>query len=218
MFVAPAKLESLFGMSELVEQIFVYGDARLSNVVAIVVPSSLLLSRIEPLHSRTSPTDDELRKSLTNALNSNENNILKTVTDLLKADFREIGQKNELKSWEFPNVIIVEPEPFSNWNGLLSSIGKLCRPELIRKYRPQIESRLNLDPLGNEAPISAPTRPSSRTKGTFSPLRNLMTLLIFSIIYKRKWRSDEGPCESSGGSPPAEFRNFGKELLSRIRT
>ena len=46
-----------------------------------------------------------------------------------------MGAEHGLKPWELPQRIHLEATPFSDANGLLTSMGKPCRPALIGRYR-----------------------------------------------------------------------------------
>lgn len=46
-FIAPTPLEQLYGSSDLVAHVFIYGRASMHSVAAAVVPSSLLKERGE---------------------------------------------------------------------------------------------------------------------------------------------------------------------------
>ena len=61
--------------------------------------------------------------------NKNEN-----LVDVIMSDLRSIGFKESLHKHEIPSRIIIESEPFTVENGLLTSSMKLCRPKLAEKY------------------------------------------------------------------------------------
>ena len=183
MFVAPAKLEDLYGLSPLIEQSYIYGDSRLANVVAVIVPSELVITqlghsfsefssqfpKLAALKESSSKEErdavfEEIRKELGMHLD-----WIVSIRNAVKAELKQAAVKAELKSWEIPNLIFVEPLKFSSWNGLLSSIGKLCRPELVKKYRPLIEEELRLPPLGDlGASVSPKPKQSASSSSTSS--------------------------------------------------
>lgn len=129
-FVALARLEALFGKSELVDQIFVYGNSERSYLLAVVVPAA-------------------------------------GVTDSAKiaASLQHLAREEGLNSYEIPREVLVESEPFTSGNGLLSGAGKQLRPKLTEKYAKQLEDRYaelensqtdrlrELRRLGPDAPI-----------------------------------------------------------------
>jgi fatty acid CoA ligase FadD9 len=112
-FVAVARLEAMFTSAALVRQIFVYGNSERPYLLAVVVP-----------------TDDALERFADDA-------------DALKAavseSLRQTGRLAELQSYEVPVDFLVESEPFSEDNGLLSGVGKLLRPKLKEHYGQRLE-------------------------------------------------------------------------------
>ncbi|OBB59891.1 oxidoreductase [Mycobacterium sp. 852013-51886_SCH5428379] len=112
-FVAVSTLEAVFGASPLVRQIYLYGNSARSYLLAVVVPTEAALER-------SGGDDAALRAALSEALLSTA---------------REAG----LQSYEIPRDLIVETEPFTLENGLLTGIRKLARPKLKERYGPQLE-------------------------------------------------------------------------------
>ncbi len=112
-FVAVANLEAVFGTAAPVRQIFVYGNSERSYLLAVIVPTAEALDRF---------ADD---------------------TAALKAALRESLQQTangaELQSYEVPADFLIETEPFSPANGLLSGIGKNLRPKLKDAYGARLE-------------------------------------------------------------------------------
>ena len=112
-FVAVSRLETVFGGAPLVRQIFVYGNSERSNLLAVVVPTADAL--------RTYAGDpDALKVALHKTL-------------------QQSGAAAELQSYEIPADMLVETEPFSSANGLLSGVGKVLRPKLKAHYGERLE-------------------------------------------------------------------------------
>jgi fatty acid CoA ligase FadD9 len=112
-FVAVANLEAVFAGAPLVRQIFVYGNSERSYLLAVIVPTEDALERF---------AGDEAA---------------------LKAALRESLQQTakvaELQSYEVPADFLIETEPFSTDNGLLSGVGKNLRPKLKDAYGERLE-------------------------------------------------------------------------------
>ncbi len=104
-FVAVANLEAIYAGAPLVRQIFVYGNSERSSLLAVIVPTDEALSRYADL--------DEL-------------------TVALRETLRSAARAAELQSYEVPVDFLIETEPFTVANGLLSGVGKLLRPKLER--------------------------------------------------------------------------------------
>ncbi len=112
-FVAVARLESVFAASPLVRQIFVHGNSERSYLLAVVVPTDAALQRYG---------DDRER-----------------LEQLLIDSFRQIAKDTGLRSYEIPRGLLVETEPFSQANGLLSDQRKLLWPKLVERYGERLE-------------------------------------------------------------------------------
>ncbi|MDQ1744069.1 MAG: fatty acid CoA ligase FadD9, partial [Pseudonocardiales bacterium] len=115
-FVAVARLEAIFATSPLVHQIFVYGSGEQSYLLAVVVADTTVLDGT----SAGAPDEAGLRAAVL-------------------ASLRECAEREGLRSWETPRDVLIEGEPFSTANGLLSGIGKLRRPALTARYGPRLE-------------------------------------------------------------------------------
>ncbi|WP_155948373.1 carboxylic acid reductase [Mycobacterium sp. URHB0044] len=111
-FVAVANLEAVYAGAPLVRQIFVYGNSERSSLLAVIVPTDEALSRY--------PDRDDLKAAL---------------RDSLQATARVA----ELQSYEVPADFLIETDPFTTPNGLLSGVGKLLRPKLKEFYGARLE-------------------------------------------------------------------------------
>jgi fatty acid CoA ligase FadD9 len=52
-----------------------------------------------------------------------------------------VAHENQLNSYEIPRDFLIETEPFSLENGLLSGVGKFLRPKLKERYGQRLEQR-----------------------------------------------------------------------------
>jgi fatty acid CoA ligase FadD9 len=112
-FVAVANLEAVFGTAPLVRQIFVYGNSERSYLLAVIVPTAEALERF-------GGDADALKAALRESL-------------------QQTAKSAELQSYEVPAEFLVEFEPFSVANGLLSGVGKNLRPKLKDAYGARLE-------------------------------------------------------------------------------
>lgn len=113
-FVAVANLEAVYAGAPLVRQIFVYGNSERSVLLAVVVPTDEALSRY--------PDQNELKAALLEVL-------------------RSTARVAELQPYEVPADLLIETEPFTTANGLLSGVGKSLRPKLKERYGDRLEQR-----------------------------------------------------------------------------
>jgi fatty acid CoA ligase FadD9 len=112
-FVAVANLEAVFARASLVRQIFVYANSERSYLLAVIVP-----------------TPDALRQCADDAPG---------LKALLRESLRETAKAAELQSHEVPSDFLIEVEPFTAANGLLSGVGKLLRGNLTDRYGVRLE-------------------------------------------------------------------------------
>jgi fatty acid CoA ligase FadD9 len=113
-FVAVAHLEAVYVGAPLVHQIFVYGNSERSYLLAVVVPTPEALERF---------AGDEAGLRAT-----------------LRESLQRTAKAAELQSYELPADFLIETEPFSTGNGLLSGVGKLLRPKLVAHYGERLEN------------------------------------------------------------------------------
>ncbi|MFI8436028.1 carboxylic acid reductase [Streptomyces sp. NPDC079020] len=112
-FVAVSRLETVFGGSPLIQQIFVHGNSERAYLLAVVVPTPDALAR----------AGDEPGK----------------LKRLLSASLQETAKEAELNSYEIPRDFLIETEPFSAGNGLLTESHKMLRPRLRERYGEVLE-------------------------------------------------------------------------------
>jgi fatty acid CoA ligase FadD9 len=112
-FVAVARLEAIFAGAPLVRQIYVYGNSERSSLLAVIVPTAEALLRF--------PGDQEALKAA------------------LHQSLRDTGKLSDLQSYEVPADFLIEYEPFTADNGLLSGVGKNLRPKLKDRYSDELE-------------------------------------------------------------------------------
>ncbi|KAG4084576.1 acetyl-CoA synthetase-like protein [Neocallimastix lanati (nom. inval.)] len=129
-YVAPEKIENILINHELIEQAFVHGESLQNALVGIIVPDekevrSYALNTLNIEKAETMPLKDlYAREDLKEAL-------LKVLDKHCRA--------NDLKGFECLRNIILETEPFTTENNLLTPVFKLKRNVAIKKYRKAID-------------------------------------------------------------------------------
>lgn len=114
-FVALPSLEAKYTAgSEVIRQTFLYGESDQSSIVGVVVPS------------------DELRTELADDSAAIQKRIVN--------EFRKVAGDENLNSYEIPSTVLIDFEPFSETNGLLSDHRKPVRPRLVEKYGPRLSA------------------------------------------------------------------------------
>ncbi|MEV5646761.1 carboxylic acid reductase [Nocardia sp. NPDC052254] len=111
-FVAVAQLESVFTGCPSIHQIFVHGDSSRSYLLAVIVPTPEALG---------AAADESLLRRR------------------LSGELRAAAERAGLRNYEVPGDFVVEPEPFSPANGLLSDSRKVLRPTVERRYADRFE-------------------------------------------------------------------------------
>lgn len=116
-FVAIAQLETtLVSGDPLIQQAYLYGDSTRSYLLAVLVPN-LAIAQERLGHE---PEPAELRTLLRDAV-------------------QKVAQGAGLHAYEVPRDFLVETQPFSAAEGLLTEVGKIMRAKLKAKYGPALE-------------------------------------------------------------------------------
>eukprot|EP00026_Physarum_polycephalum_P000954 Phypoly_transcript_00955.p1 GENE.Phypoly_transcript_00955~~Phypoly_transcript_00955.p1 ORF type:complete len:802 (+),score=133.26 Phypoly_transcript_00955:1437-3842(+) len=124
-FIAPEKLEGIFSYSPYVRQIFVTAIPTQFRVVAIVVPREEAVRKFANEHkildvSATSVCKDEIFAAE------------------IRANLHEIGLSHNLKYYEIPCAVHLEPDPFTAENQKLTPSMKFRRKFLREFYEPVV--------------------------------------------------------------------------------
>ncbi|KPI00432.1 thioester reductase domain protein [Actinobacteria bacterium OK074] len=173
-FVTVSRLESAFVTSPLIRQVYVYVNSERSHLLAVIVPAE------EALHPAADP--DELRRSLSQAL-------------------QQVARQAELEPYEIPRDFLVETEPFSTENGLLSDIRKSLRPQLKERYGSRLEALYEELASGQEEALRA-----LREAGPGQP--------VFEAI--RRGASALLGCAPADLRESARFTDLGVDSLSAL--
>ncbi|BBZ39514.1 carboxylic acid reductase [Mycobacterium conspicuum] len=118
-----------------------YVDRR-NNVIKLAQGEFVAVSRLEALYA-TSPV---IRQIYIYG-NSERSYLLAVVVptedvvdaSVIHESLREIARENHLNGYEIPRDFLIEKEPFSLANGLLSGVGKYLRPKLKERYGDSLE-------------------------------------------------------------------------------
>eukprot|EP01117_Protostelium_nocturnum_P019514 TRINITY_DN8476_c0_g2_i1.p1 TRINITY_DN8476_c0_g2~~TRINITY_DN8476_c0_g2_i1.p1 ORF type:complete len:1286 (+),score=275.14 TRINITY_DN8476_c0_g2_i1:294-4151(+) len=133
-YLAPEKLENVFIENEFVHQIVVT-CGKLSKFqnqtspLAIVVPEKEILMRWWK-----QKCFEDVPYSQICASSASHLKILNEIT--------QQGRKSNLKSYELPCLVLLEPERFTIENGRMTVSNKIARPVVLRSYEETIDSAL----------------------------------------------------------------------------
>ncbi|HEX7304515.1 carboxylic acid reductase [Lentzea sp.] len=173
-FVTLSKVEAGFTANPLVRQIYVYGNSARPYLLAVVVPSENAL--------RTVRDPEQLRPRLAEAL---------------QRTAREIG----LEPYEVPRDFLIETEPFSMANGLLSDIRKLLRPRLRERYGDRLEQR-----YAELARSEQDELRELRAGGPDQPVHETIIRAASALL----------GCTDAALNPEAHFTDLGGDSLSAV--
>ena len=129
-FVSPEYLQGIYMQSPFIEQIYIHGDPMDNHVVAVVVPNKGYAQAFVNNHHLTQ---------------FDMNNPDPLFVDALMNDIRSIAAKESLGKHEIPLRLIVDFEPFTAENGLLTSSLKLCRRKIASHYTDRLKSHCTIE-------------------------------------------------------------------------
>ncbi|OBJ67181.1 carboxylic acid reductase [Mycobacterium colombiense] len=180
-----------------------YVDRR-NNVIKLAQGEFVAVSRLEALYS-TSP----LIHQIYIYGNSARSFLLAVVvpTDVgadpsaIAQSLRQVARDNQLNGYELPREFLIETEPFSLANGLLSGVGKFLRPKLKARYGDRLEelyARIADDQRGQLRVL--------RTGGVDQPVLSTVTKAVQATL----------GVAAADVSPEARFIDLGGDSLSAL--
>lgn len=178
-FVAVSALAEAFEAgSDLIHQVYIHGDSQRSYLLAVIVPNmAVAASLIEDI------ADEQALKAL------------------LQREVHRVSGQQGIRSFEVPKAFLVETEPFTGENGLLSGLRKKVRPAIARQYGARLEALYeDIERKKQEGRSSLADKNSS-----LSVLEKLVKLLEFDLnIYVAEPDS------------PATFYELGGDSLGAV--
>ena len=172
-FVTVSKLEAAFTDSPLVRQIYIYGNSARPYLLAVVVPTDEAQSRYDA---------SELKSALS-------------------ASLKDAARAGGLQSFEVPRDFIVETEPFTLENGLLTGIRKLAWPRLKERYGAELEA-LYADLSDGQAGELRALRQSGADQPVLETVSRAASALLGAA--------------ASDVQPDAQFTDLGGDSLSAL--
>ena len=117
-FVSLGRLEAIYaGGGKFISQLYLYGSSERAYLLAVVVPNhETIRVALGQEHSRQEVLREKIRKEI-----------------------NDIAGQHQLRAYEIPREFIIEAEPFSVENGLLTESQKLSRPQLRARYGERLE-------------------------------------------------------------------------------
>lgn len=127
-YIAVERVENSYKGCELVEQLWIYGNSFESCLVAVLVPRE---PQLRTLAGQTGVKDAE-------AVPLAELFANKQLNTAVLAKLKDTAKAAGLKGFEEIKAVLLEAEPFSVENDLMTPSFKLKRPQLQKKYQSDI--------------------------------------------------------------------------------
>ncbi|KAK3034642.1 hypothetical protein RJ639_033597 [Escallonia herrerae] len=120
-YVAVEYLEKVYGITPIVEDIWVYGDSFKSKLVAVVIPHE----------------ENTKRWALQNGHKGSfsELCILNQLQDHILLELKSTAERNKLRGFEHVKGVILEPRPFDQEKDLVTPTLKKRRDKLRTRYK-----------------------------------------------------------------------------------
>ncbi|QRP50659.1 thioester reductase domain-containing protein [Amycolatopsis sp. FDAARGOS 1241] len=173
-FVTLSTVELTLAANPLIHQIFVYGSSSRPYLLAVIVPTG------EALRAADGPAS--LKAELAAALQTTA---------------RQAG----LEPYEVPRDFLIETEPFSIGNGLLSDIRKQLRPRLRERYGDQLDQLYEEIERGQDDELRA-----LRANGADRPVYETVARAAQALL----------GCDSTDLGPETQFTDLGGDSLSAL--
>ena len=129
-FVSPELLQGIYLQSPFVEQIYIHGDLLSDSVSAVVVPNRAYAQVFALEHHLD---------------NFDMNNPDPKFCDAVLQNLRLLAKKESLRMHEIPARVIIDFEPFTSENGLVTASLKPCRHKLAAHYGARLRPTATID-------------------------------------------------------------------------
>ncbi|KAG2359860.1 hypothetical protein BDR07DRAFT_1336302 [Suillus spraguei] len=129
-YIALEQLESTYKSCHLVANICVYANAEAKQPIAIIIPHEANLRHA--LEAKSIPVDASTHLS---DLCTN-----KVVQDLLLKECNTLGKKNNFKSMEILEAVVLTAEEWTPESGLVTAAQKVQRSKVAKKFEKEIKA------------------------------------------------------------------------------
>ena len=122
-YIIPAKLESIYSKSTLIQQIMIYGNSSMNNIIGIICPDKKHCA-------------EALEISIEELIKNEENKELK---NLILRDLLKLAIEANFNGLEKIKFIIISFEGFTVDNGCMTPTMKIVRKKVELKFKNRIE-------------------------------------------------------------------------------
>ncbi|KHN14145.1 Long chain acyl-CoA synthetase 1 [Glycine soja] len=124
-YIALEHLENVYGITPIVEDVWVYGNSFKSALVAVVVPNEEITKKWAFSNGHIAPFSklcslDQLKKHVLSEL-------------------KVTAERNKLKGFEYIKGVILDPQPFDMERDLVTSTMKKRRNNMLKYYQVEID-------------------------------------------------------------------------------
>ncbi|XP_050367499.1 long chain acyl-CoA synthetase 1-like isoform X2 [Argentina anserina] len=131
-YVALEYLENVYGISSVIDDIWVYGNSFKSKLVAVIVPEEESTMKWAYLNGHIGSFSDIC--------------LLDKLKSHILEELKSTAERNKLRGFEFIKGIIVEPHPFDMERDLVTATLKKKRNQLLKYYQARLDELYqNLD-------------------------------------------------------------------------
>ncbi|XP_062144220.1 long chain acyl-CoA synthetase 1-like isoform X4 [Alnus glutinosa] len=124
-YVALEYLENVYGISPIVEDIWVYGSSLKSKLVAVVIPQEENTKKWASSNGHTGSFSELCS--------------LDQLKDYVLSELKSTAERNKLRGFEHIKGVILEPRPFDMERELITATMKKKRNKLLALYKAQID-------------------------------------------------------------------------------
>ncbi|XP_022757807.1 long chain acyl-CoA synthetase 1-like isoform X1 [Durio zibethinus] len=125
-YVALEYLENVYGVTPIVDDVWVYGNSFKSMLVAVVVLHEENAKKWAYLNGYTGSLSE------LSSLNNLQNYVL--------SELKSTAEKNKMRGFEFIKGVILEPHPFDMERDLVTATLKKKRNNLLKYYQAEIDA------------------------------------------------------------------------------
>ncbi|KAK8972649.1 hypothetical protein V6N11_082578 [Hibiscus sabdariffa] len=125
-YVALEHLENVYGVTPIVDDVWVYGNSFKSMLVSVVVLHEENVKKWADLNGYTSPVSELC------SLSKLQNHVL--------SELKSTAEKNKMRGFEYIKGVILEAQPFDMERDLVTATLKKKRNNLLKYYQAEIDA------------------------------------------------------------------------------
>ena len=126
-YIIPAKLESVYSKSDFIQQIMIYGNSSMNNIIAIICPDKKHCAEALNISIEELVKDEENRK----------------LQDLIINDLAKLSDEAHFNGLEKVKYVLLTFEGFTVENSCMTPTMKIVRKKVELKFKPRIDEIYN---------------------------------------------------------------------------